>query len=118
MTQAPQSGGGRTTANVNKNTDQLDRLADKATDQARVAQHVEEFANNAAQQGREAGADPGGCRQRQGCCPTRAAVEEGIVTGGGDHAAEGRQVDNGQGFCNRSSDRNGATLRDHLWCRG
>ena len=56
MNQAPQSGGGRTTANVNKNTDQLGRLADKATDQARnVAQHVEEFANNAAQQGREAG---------------------------------------------------------------
>jgi ElaB/YqjD/DUF883 family membrane-anchored ribosome-binding protein len=56
MTQAHQSGGGRTTANVNKNTDQLGRLADKATDQARnVAQHVEEFANNAAQQGREAG---------------------------------------------------------------
>ena len=56
MNQAPQSSGGRTTANVNKNTDQLGRLADKATDQARnVAQHVEEFANNAAQQGREAG---------------------------------------------------------------
>jgi hypothetical protein len=46
MTQAPQSGGGRTTAYVNKHTDQLGRLADKATDQARnVAQQVEEFAN-------------------------------------------------------------------------
>ena len=56
MNQAPQSGGGQTTANVNKNTDQLGRLADKATDQARnPAQHVEEFANNATQQGREAG---------------------------------------------------------------
>jgi ElaB/YqjD/DUF883 family membrane-anchored ribosome-binding protein len=55
MTQASQSGGGRSTANVNKNTDQLGGLVDKATDQARnVAQHVEEFANNAAQQGREA----------------------------------------------------------------
>ena len=44
MTQASQSGGCRSTANVNK-----------ATDQARnVAQHAEEFANNAAQQGREA----------------------------------------------------------------
>jgi ElaB/YqjD/DUF883 family membrane-anchored ribosome-binding protein len=49
MTQAPQSGGGRTTANVNKNTDQLGTLADKATDQARnVTQHVEEFANREA----------------------------------------------------------------------
>lgn len=56
MTQTPQSGGGRTTANVTKNTDQIGRLADKATDQARnVAQHVEDFASNAAQQGREAG---------------------------------------------------------------
>jgi len=56
MTQASQSGGGRSTGNVNKNTDQLGGLADKATDQARnVAQHVEEFANNAAQQGREVG---------------------------------------------------------------
>jgi ElaB/YqjD/DUF883 family membrane-anchored ribosome-binding protein len=56
MTLAPQSGGGLTIANVNNNTDLLGRLADKATDQARnVAQHVEEFANNAAQQGREAG---------------------------------------------------------------
>ena len=56
MTQASQSGGGRSTGNVNKNTDQLGGLADKATDQARnVAQHVEEFANNAAQQGREGG---------------------------------------------------------------
>jgi ElaB/YqjD/DUF883 family membrane-anchored ribosome-binding protein len=56
MTQTPQSGGGRTTANVTKNTDQTGRLADKATDQARnVAQHVEDFASNAAQQGREAG---------------------------------------------------------------
>jgi len=56
MTQTPQSGGGRTTANVTKTTDQIGRLADKATDQARnVAQHVEDFASNAAQQGREAG---------------------------------------------------------------
>jgi len=56
MTQASQSGGGRSTGNLNKNTDQLGGLADKATDQARnVAQHVEEFANNAAQQGREVG---------------------------------------------------------------
>jgi len=56
MTQTPQSGGGRTTANVTKNTDQIGRLADKATDQVRdVAQHVEDFASNAAQQGREAG---------------------------------------------------------------
>ena len=56
MTQTPQSGGGRATANVTKNTDQIGRLADKATDQARnVAQHVEDFASNAAQQGREAG---------------------------------------------------------------
>ena len=55
MTQTPQSGGGRTTANVTKNTDQIGRLADKATDQVRdVAQHVEDFASNAAQQGREA----------------------------------------------------------------
>jgi len=43
-------------ARSNENTDQLGRLADKATDQARnVAQYVEEFANNAAQQGRPAG---------------------------------------------------------------
>lgn len=43
MTQASQSGGGRSTGKVNKNTDQLGGLADKATDQARnVAQHVEE----------------------------------------------------------------------------
>lgn len=56
MTQTPQSGGGRTTANDTKNTDQLGKLADKAADQARnVAQHVEDFASNAAQQGREAG---------------------------------------------------------------
>jgi ElaB/YqjD/DUF883 family membrane-anchored ribosome-binding protein len=56
MTQTPQSGGGRTSANVTKNTDQIGRLADKATDQARsVAQHVEDFASNTAQQGREAG---------------------------------------------------------------
>jgi hypothetical protein len=35
-------------------TDQLGGLADKATDQARnVAQHVEEFTNNTAQQGHE-----------------------------------------------------------------
>ncbi|RPI31566.1 MAG: DUF883 family protein [Hyphomicrobiaceae bacterium] len=34
----------------------MGRLADKATDQVRnVAQHVEDFASNAAQQGREAG---------------------------------------------------------------
>ncbi|MFZ0851975.1 MAG: hypothetical protein WAO08_22570 [Hyphomicrobiaceae bacterium] len=33
----------------------MGRLADKATDQARnVAQHVEDFASNAAEQGREA----------------------------------------------------------------
>jgi ElaB/YqjD/DUF883 family membrane-anchored ribosome-binding protein len=56
MTQTPQSGGGRTTANVTKNTNQLGRLTDKATDQARnVAEHVEDFASNVAQQGREAG---------------------------------------------------------------
>jgi hypothetical protein len=47
--QASQSGGGRSTANLNKNTDQLGGLADEATDQARnVPQHVEKFANNAA----------------------------------------------------------------------
>jgi ElaB/YqjD/DUF883 family membrane-anchored ribosome-binding protein len=55
MTQTPQSGGGRTTANVTTTTDQMGRLADKATDQARnVAQHVEDIASNAAEQGREA----------------------------------------------------------------
>jgi ElaB/YqjD/DUF883 family membrane-anchored ribosome-binding protein len=56
MTQTPPSGGGRTTANVTKNTDQLGNLTDKATDQARsVAQQVEDFASNTVQQGREAG---------------------------------------------------------------
>jgi gas vesicle protein len=84
MTQAPQSGGGRTTAYVNKHTDQLGRLADKATDQARnVAQQVEEFANNAAQLGREAGERIQEVAGNIKGAATRAAVEEGIVTGGG-----------------------------------
>jgi hypothetical protein len=56
MAQTPQSGGGRTIADVTKNNDQIGRLADQATDQARnVAQHVEDFASNVAQQGHEAG---------------------------------------------------------------
>ena len=66
---SPQSGGGRTTGNVNKNTDQLGRLADRATDQAgNVAQHVEEFANNAAQQGREAGSGSMRLPATSWCC--------------------------------------------------
>jgi ElaB/YqjD/DUF883 family membrane-anchored ribosome-binding protein len=55
MTQTPQSRG-QTSSTVNKATDQLGRLTDKAADQARnVAQHVEEIASSSAQQGREAG---------------------------------------------------------------
>ena len=81
MTQAPQSGGGRTTTYVNKHTDQLGRLADKATDQARnVAQHVEEFANNAAQLGREAGERlQEVASSPDGFCPVRRALHPSSI---------------------------------------
>jgi hypothetical protein len=47
-----------------------------------VAQHVEEFANNAAQLGREAGERVQEVASNIKGAATRAAVEEGIVTGG------------------------------------
>jgi hypothetical protein len=97
MTQAPQSGGGRSTANVNKTTDELSRLADRATDQAgNVAQHLKEFAYNAAQQGREAGSGSRRLPATSRCCHPGRSAEEGC-TGRRRHAADGRRDNNGQG---------------------
>ena len=80
MTQASQSGGGRSTGNVNKNTDQLGGLADKATDQARnVAQHVEEFRQQRCPTGpRGRGTNPRGRRQ---CEESRRQVHQGSADG-------------------------------------
>jgi tRNA U34 5-carboxymethylaminomethyl modifying enzyme MnmG/GidA len=63
MTQASQSGGGRSTGNVNKNTDQLGGLADKATDQARTLPNTSKgspttLPNKAARQRNESKRSP------------------------------------------------------------